>query len=441
MTRCVCGSESGGRARFCWGCGRQLTDLVDHDVLDLDDSDALVTVVRTGGWDRRYLLPLAGLLAVAALAMIWGTGQGEPVEHVEEAGNDAALPEPTTTTTTRPETTALNDTTTEGTERPRSTATQEVSTGFDGPFGYDLLVATTGRPARLDLDTGTVTYVEGTRVFPQFVWRSWLIVGSGSNVDLARLPLNDLGADPEPLLEAEGAVYSHVVSPVSRIIETGQLWISVTAGVTAGEPTETLHLVDIETGAVLDEREADPEGWRLANADREGLFTAPTGGIYQATGDTYRRVTDGRILASDSRRALVQTCNDELECRLRWLDGQSWEPLDLIVPEDQEAWYSMIPDTDWIFAPNFEAFAGPTSGELFNVATGEVMEVDLPQVTSSGISSLTPAVSPDGRWLATRGEDTKFLEFRDLASGDTVSIVLEDRIAGPIFFIDDAPQD
>jgi len=354
---------------------------------------------------------------------------------VDEPGREeVSTPESTTTT---PVGAASSETTTPATFS--STETQDVGTSFDGPFGYDLLIATTGRPSRFDLDTGEVTFVEGSRVFPIFVWESWLIVGDGSAVGVARLPIRDLGADPEPFVEEDGGASGYVVTPISKAVETGQMWIAVTTGFDIGEPTETLYLIDIETAAILDQREADSEAWELAGAQRDGLFNAPTGGVYQAVGDTYQRVTDGRVLVSNDERVLVETCDDGLRCTLQWLDSQTWGPLDLVVPADHDALYLPMPGNDWIFSPTFERHSGPTSGQMLNIATGETLQVDLPEQTIAGPFPPTPAVSPDGRWLATRGEDTKQLVFRDLDTGDAVYIELEESIAGPMFFIRDSP--
>ncbi|MEM9656270.1 MAG: hypothetical protein AAGA65_29565 [Actinomycetota bacterium] len=439
MSSCVCGAESEGHARFCWSCGRPVGDRGEFGGSDgLDGLDTVLTgdagrvvdssVVRGGASDSRGLAVVVGLLAVLSLALLWGTSRGEPVESADDPDQEAA---PRTTTTMGPTTTATTPTT----ERPTTTralTVQEVATNLEGPFGYDLLISTVGRPARLDLDAGTVSVAEGSRVFPRFVWGSWLIVAFGE--DMARLPLDELGADPDPLVDAEGAWNMHIASARSVVMETGQMWIGVLSG--ADEPTETLYLVDIESGQVLDEREPSDETYEIVHAHSTGLITAPSGGVYRVTGETRRRVTDGRVLLSDGGRALMQTCDDNFVCSLNWLDTDTWEPLDLVVPADQGGYHEAIVGTDWIFTPNLSSYSLPDSGELLNIATGEIVGVDIPEITYPGRWSI-PAVSPDGRWLATRGEDTAILELRDLVDGDIVQIELEERIAGPMFFISD----
>ena len=150
-------------------------------------------------------------------------------------------------------------------------------------------------------------------------------------------------------------------------------------------------------------------------------------------------MTDGRVLVSNSRRALIQVCDDALICNLQWLDRETWAPLDLVVPEDQEALYFMIPDTDWIFSPVF-GNGRPASGWLLNVTTGELIAVEHNAAAFLGASPV-PAVSPDGRLLATKGDNSTLLQFRDLASGGTVHIELDEAIAGPMFFVNDSTVD
>ncbi|MEM7324922.1 MAG: hypothetical protein AAF531_17680 [Actinomycetota bacterium] len=437
MTRCVCGSESDEHARFCWSCGRPIGDDRRLGGLAVGETGAMVastvvdgSVLRTGASDRRGLLAMVGLLAVVALAMLWGTSRGEPTTPAEEQGDEAS---PRTTTTIGPTTTATTPTT----ERPITTSTltiQQIATELEGPFGYDLLISTVGRPARLDLDGGTVSVAEGSRVFPQFVWGSWVVVMSGSGQNIARLPLGDLGAHPELFIDEVGLIHSYVASPISTASQTGQFWIGVYSE--SSEPNEALYHVDLETGKA-EERAADDETYLLANALANGLITARTGGVYQHTADGYRKVTDGRVLLSDTDRALVETCDDDLVCTLRWLDTANWERLDLEVPVDQQRFHQSIPGTDWIFSRDYDVYAGSTSGALLNVVNGEVIMVNVPDASNGSYQSLTPAVSPDGRWLATRGEDTAILELRDLVDGDIVRIELEERIAGPMFFISD----
>lgn len=379
---------------------------------------------------------MAVLLSLVAAGTLWGTRQGNPSTPVEQGDQDQTTADPSSTTSRPPTTTSDETAATAASQNTTTAETQLLDNDFEGPFGYDLLITTTGRPARLDLDTGTVIYAQGSRVSPQFAFDSWVVVESGIDGSVGKLPLDNLGADLQPFVETDSiAAYSYLPSPL-RAVESGELWIVVTRDLNSDQPTETLYLVDMETGDILDERIADAEAWKVANSTRAELFTGPAGGVYQATGATYRRVTDGRVITSDDQRALIQTCDDVLVCTLEWLDRRTWEPMDLVVPSNQDALYVVIPGTDWLSSILYSQ-GSISSAELLNVVTGDRIE-DYDPESSYLNPSLLPPVSPDGRWLVTRTDEIRQIGLRNLVSGETVFIELDEAVAGPIFFVEDS---
>ena len=62
------------------------------------------------------------------------------------------------------------------------------------------------------------------------------------------------------------------------------------------------------------------------------LLSDRSGGVYESTGERFVQVADGRLVAADDQRALVETCDQRLRCESRWFDRQTWEPVDLGLP-------------------------------------------------------------------------------------------------------------
>lgn len=449
MPLCVCGRISDDDARYCRDCGRSLDPLGQQEVLVLDPEAprSSTTVLRRGGWDRRHWLPLLAALGAVGLLAVWSIAAGpdeEPTGGRPESEPSSTTAEPATrATTATPETTGATPGTTGGSGA--TTSLGRVAAGGDGgplgPAGLDLLIATTGRPARLDLDTGAVTYSEGDRVFPIAVRGSWVIVEGYTEGIVARLPLDDLAAEPQPLVAGEDIGFATIISSVGGV-DPSQIWVSVTrqTGESASGLTTALYLVDLDTGAILDEQAADAypsPGSLLAwtGATHRGLVTGPAGGVYEVTDEGYRLVTEGRALAADDDRALVQTCDARLVCTLTWLDRRSWRPLDLVVPDAPDAGLAMVPGTDWLLITRFgPEGAGPA--DLLDIETGQVVEIDAKPLGFGGPATL-PAISPGGRWLAEHGDDPRTIVLRELTSGEVVEIPLDEAASGPLFFIED----
>ncbi len=304
--------------------------------------------------------------------------------------------------------------------------------------GYNLLVSTTGRPALIDLDRGTTHYVEGSRVFPIAVAGPWLIIDRATPGGLARLPLDDLAADPRPIFDVEGAAATFTSSPSGQV-DPETIFVSVIRQTRdPSEIDETLWVVDPLSGEAIER--ADNEllldfGRNYADPNNT-LVTGPAGGVYtrSASGDDYRRVADGRLLTADDQRALVQSCDSTLQCALTWLDRRTWEPLDLHVPSNQSGSLVMLHGTDWLL----EATFGPAANaSLRNIATGAIRDIRPPEFGFRG-GTVLPAVSSDGRWLAEVTDQPRVIAITDLATGETkLEIELAEAATQPMFFVGD----
>jgi len=303
---------------------------------------------------------------------------------------------------------------------------------------YKLLISTTGRPAVLNLNNGEVQYSEGSRVHPLAVSGGWLVVETTTASGTASLPLDDLGADPVTLLDKQDILFTNIPPPLGPTIP-GQLWVIAyrRAEENRDEIRPSLHLVDLPSGAIIDHPlagEIPLTANRLSDrfADENGgLITSQSGGVYAVTVDGYQQVTEGRLVTATATRALIETCDSTLTCRQVWLDRNTWQPLDLSAPSDLQPLVIAVPGTDWVFTSRLSN-TGPAS--LFNIRTDQTVDLRRSEFATSLV---LPAVSPDGIWLAEPEEDSQTLTLRNLTTGDTTLVTLDDSIEGPMFFIEE----
>jgi hypothetical protein len=412
-------------------------------------------VVRHGRAVTGFWLPLLGTMAVIAVG--WGI-------WAALAGSGSEMVDPMTAPDSRSEVEPVNnelgssdvddaDDPAGGDESPvdraEIAATSEIGpdVGSDGPIlgsdvDYDLLVGTSERPAVVDLDSGKVRYADGGRFEPVAVSGSWLVGRAGSSVstsaELDILPLDDLGADPTRLLEDDPQLeYMDVLMQAEA--RPGRLWVTVYYAIDGGLG-QALRLVDLVSGSLVDHPLAGDTsssmGFRGIFPDTGGgLVTSPAGGVYTVTGDGFQFVTEGRLLAADADRALVESCDEGLRCTRRWLSRDSWQPLDLVAPDRDDAAVWVVPGTDWVFVTGLVSTDSPG---LLNIETGQTAPMGSAEVPGSEFVG-PPAVSPDGEWLAEPGEDHQTVVLRRLATGETKEITIDGTAAaqGPFFFVDE----
>ena len=200
-------------------------------------------------------------------------------------------------------------------------------------------------------------------------------------------------------------------------------------------------LVDIASGDVV-ERITTPEGaspfYLLGLSDgsspmRPMLITGVSGGVYESAGDGYTQVADGRLLAADKIRALIETCDARLQCVKQWLDRSTWEPIDLAVPQEQVFMAGFVNGSDWLLLSDWRR--NPPKAHLLNVVSGQEIELE---TFNQSYPSIQPTISSDGRWLAiTIGSGTaSMIQIEELSTGTTFLIEGVDRPSGVLLFID-----
>lgn len=419
MVVCSCGYDNPPHARICGGCGQATTDGV-LQLLDLEDP-RVERIERGGGRPAisRLWVLATGIVLVAligwAVQSLSTSPQTDDKPATSERDEDA--PESRSTSTTVP--------------GVPTTGRSEIEIVGDGSpllgeeVGYDLLIGlSTGRPSVLDLDSGQLTHAAGRRVTPMSISGDWLVVRSPDRI--AALPLDDLTAPPTEFLSLPDFV--NVADRQTR--SDGLVWLWVESD-PAGRAE--LALFDIANDQIA-ERLPTPDGTirgdASVNTTGPALVSALSGGVYESTETGFMRVTDGRLLAADRSRALVETCDARLRCDLQWLDRRTWQPIDLPVPSGRLNRAGFINGTDWLW--HFSFAARSLEHRLLNVATGQAvgfadarLDYDTP-----------PAISPDGRWLATVNRVGSVIQIVELATGSTFLIEGVSRAIGPLLFID-----
>jgi hypothetical protein len=394
-----------------------------------------------------FWLPLLGAVTVIALA--WGVWavlirsadeQGDPETASDsEAEADPGGGELGPTDVDDPDDRADGDPSTAdgaGTETGPDLASDGPILGSD--VGYDLLVGTFERPALVDLDSGRVRYTDGDRLDPIAVSGSWLVAHSPSPspspLALNAFPLDDLEADPAPLLydEPQLAVMDVMIQAEAQ---PGRLWVRA---LRRGDVADlVLQLADLASGSTVDHPLAvDPSSYMNVPGSMfpdagGGLVTSVTGGVYATTGDGFQFVTEGLLLAADADRALVETCDEGLRCTRRWLDRESWQPLDLAVPARDDAVVLVLPGTDWVSVTGSRS---SDTAELLNIETGQIVAMNAADPEPRFVGP--PAVSPDGEWLAEPGADFHSVVLRNLTTSETKQVPITGAVmAGPLIFI------
>ena len=434
MARCRCGDTPPDGARFCGSCG----DAIDGQTGLLGVSTTVTEVATAGRIDRRFLA-VAGVLIAAMIAVAARSSSSDDAATLPPTSTVPATTSPTTAapSTTAPSTTAQATTPPDDRvvgETPTSTQLGNGEPLLGEPTGLQLVIGrVTDRPSVLDLDTGELILAPGASrsLEPVTMYGDWLVARQGDQ--LVSVPASDLGADPVPLLP--DAQWVDLVS--ISVVDDGRAWVN-----TYDSDDVRLHLVDLASGNEIAQGPSRPNdqsfsGWSPPTAaGGPALVSHVTGGLYEAdVVGGYRRVFDGRLIAADDNRLLVETCDDALVCRMRWLARDTWEQLDLEFPVtgSRTAGYtSFVAGTDWLSSLSYDADG--QSLVLTHVVTGTTYEVDDQHVDRIVGGRL--AISPDGRWMGIRYGFQ--LSIIDLVSGVEHEIEDVDVMFGALILTDRA---
>ena len=439
MITCACGGESPGEARFCCQCGDLLTD----GLVDLGDSfqrgaEQSERIAKNSVGPQRFGA-LVGLVVVGLIAWsVWSLA----------TSNEAPdSPSSSTPTARQSESSVALTTAVEGEddESGRSSVPEieivvpvDLAVDPDEVFDFDLLLVNGGRRTVLNLGSGQIQDFEGSEVQALAVTGQWLLVRDIKG-RAAVLALDDLAGSPRELSPEVGAWFE-VVDRGQR--SDGTVWLRLYDGNEAGREVAELVRVDVASGEIV-ESALTPEQLSLGYSDQTFLSEGPvllsdrSGGVYELMGEGFVLVADGRLVAADVQRALVETCDQRLRCESHWFDRHSWEPVDLGLPPERIRNGGFVNRTDWLLLVDSEAFQGY---RLFNVVTSQLVEVDDPIFHFLNLAGLVPAISPDGRWLAPVLNPPNTIRLIELSTGAEITIRGFQDVFGPVLFLDQSPR-
>lgn len=274
----------------------------------------------------------------------------------------------------------------------------------------------------LDLDTGRLQSVHTTFAWiePLMMSGDWLVARMDGS--LAALAVGDLDGDPIRLAPDDlgGSFGSNLVFPEPRT--DAKAWVVI-----YGDGSSRFVQVDLATGGVVDEF-AYPSGVHQNNwvrhdlDDGQRVLSSTDGGVYESVDDGYQRVTEGRLIASDDERALVEACDEWLSCERRWFDRATWTPIELPLPTIPFTDAVFVGGTDWLQFIDLGGLGNTREVQaLFNVVTGKQMLLD--SADHLNFEQQSPPMSPDGRWLALYDEG---------------NLVIIDLVTNERYVIDDA---
>ncbi len=370
------------------------------------------STVSTGGSRSPKVFAIVGLVVAALIGWsILASPANENVE-VDEASSDLlaqegqADDETDELESTEPSqsTTSTPDDSLEVLESPPAGASTdedgvgaiaaEVSDAGDGPIlpgsGLALVANQFRNMSVINLESGTV--LEYPHRFEELLLQvDRYLVYRTTDGGVSILDSQQPEVRPEELLTDNWYVFA------ARPAADGAITVLSDSYLSGGNSGIIEATIDLASGEVLDRQPADvsqlnalgPFGIFGFDTD---LFSPATGGVYVAEDDGFRKVLDGRVVASNDEFVLVQTCDEALACSRQWHAVGTWEPIVRALPE--VAFESGDLQGNGRVLLYFTSTVETGFGiEIFDVERDR--PVDLPPFAGS-----LPAVSPDGRYVA-----------------------------------------
>lgn len=381
MTACAsCGRRLARGSGFCASCGRAARGQAPDVVVELDGHGA-----TTGGHDvvlaparlsRRWLAGgLVGALAAVVAASVASGGEGATVPTTSLAA--------TTSIGTSSGTSSGIAATTAATIPARFA----IGTGplLGEPTGLALLLALGQRTYRVDLDAATVTLVDlGSSVYDLQLTPIGLMYRTGDG-GLAQL-------------RRAGGAATNLGDPVGYLGAgpAGRAWF-VRYGDGGNDPTFWYQ----DAGGRPTEFSL-PVGHGVPDGAGGLLLDAP-GGTYRWVpgGGGPRRLSPGRLKLAGGGLALVDECDEAMQCADVLLDVGSGEHRPLPVPAPGTPAY-----TDGRISPDgrvlFVVHDIDTGAPSWSAVTLDGDTVPLGRLSTNCLSvgcTLAPQWSPDGRWV------------------------------------------
>lgn len=127
------------------------------------------------------------------------------------------------------------------------------------------------------------------------------------------------------------------------------------------------------------------------------IVQSGSGGVYRRTGDSYQRLSTGRIRAAGREIVLVEECDDRMRCESTWYEQRTWDPVghpDPSLPADATG---LVAGGDrWLLSTKWRT--GQT--RVIDIESGRSVR-DIEGNRFFGYGPTSP-ISDDGRWLVDR---------------------------------------
>lgn len=381
--------------------------------------------VAKGGWSRPLLLAAAGIALVGCFSWM-AVGAAEEEADPSQAATPLSVPSTTLATASVP--TPVPATTEEpATPEPEWARGSVQIVDSDGNPASDDVLASLGS-ALMVLDSGQITLIDPTdrsaavhelessaRLLQnvELVTDTHAVFYSGSGS--WALPLSDLTGESVSLSGGYGQLMESG--------EEGTLWI-LSYDESQGPG---MDLVDLHSGERL--RSIDLPVVAQPVPGAPALLNVYGTGIYTLSEDRAQFVRSGWAVGASDTRVLVEVCDDELRCSLRWFDRESWR--DALLPDfvhDSGPANAVVidPTGRWAVVGMFTDKVG-----IVEIQTGELLDINglgpLKSGTSSDgqLSTRNPTFSPDGRWFASA--ESGHVVLIDLENAVSYQIEWQDR--------------
>lgn len=279
-----------------------------------------------------------------------------------------------------------------------------------GPIGETGVSLVGGNPLSfLDLDTGDVIDTNLRNYRPLAVVDNRLIaVAPLADNHLVAIDLSDLAAEPEPFESTNSYLFAFATGDdPSTVVAIGD--------VVGSSPWPVRFVYDSRTGELIDQQSVDAEvDLYSAFWYSTGEFTTPrAGGVYRTDGDSFQLVGPGRVVAQGSGVLLVEECDAELSCSLRWRDSETYGEIDLPIPDDILSGEVLAGGRLLRYETGID-----WRTSLFDLENGMFVAEDL-----SGDGAIVVSVSDDDR-LVTYGREGSHYVF-DIATGIEYRVTFE----------------
>lgn len=265
----------------------------------------------------------------------------------------------------------------------------------------------------LDLDTGT-EYELASGGHPLGILDGHLLVKSEGV--LSALPLDS----------QEGSLVRLTSSAMEWIdvvgVADGAVWVRPYVEWTGDETT--IEGYD-SAGNLVDERTLEDASLYLGPSAWGELSQDIGGGVYRIEGDSYRRLSQGWILAVGDELALVRECDERRQCGLNWYRIQTWESAEQLPSPELVGVGSSLTlhgNDRWLVEHSWST----NRFTVVEIATGRVVREFWQTLLDLGSETYNP-FSPDGRWLVE--DSASGIVIVDLDTG--TEFAYESEMTGP----------